>query len=162
VGYENINDINTVCAEFDNKNIINVFLIPYCAKHPDCKYRYRQGCNFCGKCTVGDAIKLARAYKIRHITITSFEHLMETLEKLKKENKKYFSGCCCEAFYLKHLNHFEEKGLAGILMNIDNSTCYDLGKEMDAYAGKFEGFTDLKLPLLEKIFKTCNNRSPGR
>ncbi|MBM3700246.1 MAG: DUF116 domain-containing protein [Actinobacteria bacterium] len=153
---ENINDIYTVCTEFGNKNIIDIFLIPYCAKHPECAYRYRQGCDFCGKCTVGDAIKLAKAYKIRHITITSFEHLMETLEKLKKQNKKYFAGCCCEAFYLKHLNHFEEKGLAGILMNIDNTTCYDLGKEMDAYAGRFEGFTDLKLPLLEKIFKIHN------
>ncbi len=156
VEYENINDINTVCAEFDNKNIIDVFLIPYCAKHPDCRYRYSQGCNFCGKCTVGDAIKLAGAYKISHITITSFEHLMKTLEKLKIQNKKYFAGCCCEAFYLKHLNHFKEKNLAGILMNIDNSTCYDLGKEKDAYAGKFEGFTDIKLPLLKKIFEIYN------
>ena len=161
INYKNINDINFVCKKsnsvfIDNQLKIEVFLIPYCSKHPECKFRYRQGCSFCGKCTVGDAIKIARSYNIKHITITSFEHLSRTLSKLKKENKKFFAGCCCEAFYLKHLSHFEKKGVFGILMNIDNSTCYDLGKEKDAYTGKFEGFTDLKLDLLKTIFEIFN------
>ena len=72
---------------------------------------------------------------------------------MKKKGIRYFGGSCCESFYIKHKEDFERIGLAGILLNIDNKTCYDLGREAIAHEGKFEGFTDLKLPLLEKVFK---------
>ena len=87
------------------------------------------------------------------MTIVSYEHLYETLLDLRKKGIKYYAGCCCEAFYNKHKQDFEKVDLPGILLNIDSTTCYDLGKEQDAYKGKFEGFTSIKLDLLEKILK---------
>ena len=147
------NDIYLVHSDFSDKNRIDFLLLPYCSKLPECKFRYSQGCSFCGKCSIGDAIKLSEKYGIKHMTIVSYEHLHETLLDLKKKGIKYYAGCCCEAFYNKHKQDFEKVDLPGILLNIDSTTCYDLGKEEDAYQGKFEGFTNIKLDLAEKIFK---------
>ena len=77
---------------------------------------------------------------------------------MKEDGVKFFGGCCCEAFYLKHKEDFEKIGLAGILLNTENRTCYDLGKEKDAHYGRFEGFTEIKLPLVKKIIKIFNSK----
>jgi len=151
IGYDQINDIYFVCRPFDPKNVIEILLLPYCSKEPDCEFRYSQGCSKCGLCSIGDAIEVSESFGIKHMTITSFEHLRETLTELRSRGVKYFAGCCCEAFYLKHIQDFENIGLPGVLVNIDSTTCYDLGKEYDAYGGKFEGFTDIKTGLLKKV-----------
>jgi lipoate-protein ligase A len=137
---------------------IEVFLLPYCAKLPNCEYRLCEGCNFCGKCSTGELVKLLAEFDIRSTTITSYENLEETLKTLKAGGVKFFGGCCCEAFYIKHKQDFENIGLPGILINIGNDSCYDLGKEKDAHHGKFEGFTEIKLPLVKKILKIYNQR----
>ncbi len=147
------NDIYMVHKPFSDKNRIEMMLLPYCAKLPDCRFRYGQGCDRCGKCSIGDTMDLAERYGIKHMTIVSYEHLHETLVDLKGKGIRYYAGCCCEAFYNKHKQDFEKVDLPGILLNIDSTTCYDLGKEEDAYKGKFEGFTNIKLDLLEKVLQ---------
>ncbi|MCK5396631.1 MAG: lipoate--protein ligase, partial [Thermoplasmata archaeon] len=87
------------------------------------------------------------------ITITSFEDLIITLNELKSKGEKMFLGSCCEAFYEKHLEDFEEAGLPGFLIDIDSTTCYDLGREQDAYVGDFENLTELRLEVLKLILK---------
>jgi len=145
------NDIYMVHEPFSGKNKIEMLLLPYCAKLPECQYRYTQGCSRCGRCSIGDTAALAEKYGVDHMTIVSYEHLHHTLVDLKARGIRYYAGCCCEAFYSKHKQDFEKVGLPGVLVNIDNTTCYDLGKEDDAYKGRFEGFTSIKLDLLEKI-----------
>jgi len=147
------NDIFLVNSSFSPKNKIEVFLLPYCAKLPECRFRKKDGCSLCEKCSTGDAVKIARKYKIRTLTVVSYENLRNTLIELKKDGAKYFGGSCCEAFYIKHKEDFERIGLEGILINIENKTCYDLGRESEAHEGSFEGFTDLKTGLLERLFK---------
>ena len=85
------------------------------------------------------------------LSITSFENLMETLKDCEKRGMKGYVGCCCEPFYAKHKDDFESVNLSGILIDIDNTTCYDLGREEDAYLGKFENQTNLKINLLKKV-----------
>lgn len=147
------NDIYLVKSEFSDKNRIEVFLLPYCSKLPECRFRKKNGCSICGKCSTGNAIDIAKKYNIKTKTILSYENLKDTLRELKKSGVKYFGGSCCEAFYIKHKDDFDRIGLGGILLNIENKTCYDLGREAVAHEGKFEGFTDLKLDLLERVFK---------
>lgn len=151
IPFKYFNDIYLVNSSFSHKNKIEVFLLPYCAKLPACRFRKKQGCTVCGKCSISDAEKIIKDRGIRSITIISFEHLRKTLLRLKEEGIKYFGGSCCESFYLKHKEDFERIGLPGILLNIENTTCYDLGREADAYAGNYEGFTDIKIDLLKKI-----------
>ena len=138
-------------AGINSNENIEIFLLPYCAKLPQCEYRLCGGCNFCGKCSTGELVKLLDEFDIRSKTITSYENLEETLKMLKADGTGFFAGCCCEAFYVKHKQDFENIGLPGILINIGNDTCYDLGKEEDAHHGKFEGFTEIKMPLVRKI-----------
>ena len=126
-------------------------LLPYCAKLPDCEYRYQDGCTQCGDCCVGDAYRLAEEHGLTPISIQNYERLEETLERCKQEGIEAFVGSCCEPFYAKHRDDFERIGLPGILVDVDNSTCYDLGQEEDAYAGRFESQTYLKLDLLERV-----------
>jgi lipoate---protein ligase len=145
-------------ARINTDKNIEIFLLPYCAKLPQCEYRLCEGCNFCGECSTGELVKLLDEFDIRSTTITSYENLEETLKTLKANGTGFFAGCCCEAFYVKHKQDFENIGLSGILINIGNDTCYDLGKEKDAHHGKFEGFTEIKMLLVRKILNIYNPR----
>lgn len=128
-----------------------VLLLPYCAKKIDCDYRYREGCNECGLCTIGDAIQLAKTFGMDFITIQNYEELESTLERLKKAKVKCFVGSCCEPFYGKHRPDFERIGLPGILVDLERTTCYELGKQEIAFKGEFENQTELNNKLLQKV-----------
>jgi len=148
------NSIFTVHKNFDEAvKECDIFLMPYCAKLPGCEYRHSEGCVMCGKCTIGGSYKIAEKRGVEVKTITSFEHLMQTLNDCARRGMRGYIGCCCEAFYAKHKDDFESVDMSGILIDIDNTTCYDLGKEEDAHIGNFEGQTNLKTALFEKVIK---------
>ena len=143
------------------KNLLKnngVLLLPYCAKLPDCEFRNEDYCARCGGCSIGDAYDIGQEKNLRVISICSFEHLVETFKKLKGEGIQSYIGCCCEAFFEKRQKAFRESGLGGLLIDIDSSTCYELGKEKEAYEGTFEHQTDLKLELLKKIIRNVGAR----
>jgi lipoate---protein ligase len=150
---EEVNDIYTVVRPLSEIRHSDILLLPYCAKLPACAYRYEAGCDQCGACCIGDAFALAERYGLRPISIQNYEDLEETLERLRDAGHEAFVGSCCEAFYAKHRDDFERIGLPGILVDVDSSTCYDLGQEQDAYAGRFENQTYLKLGLLERVVR---------
>ena len=129
----------------------DAMLLPYCAKDAACALRREVGCDECGKCTVGEAWTLARARGLETVCIVDYEHLAATLESLKKSGRRAFVGCCCEPFMAKHRSDFEAAGLPGLLVEIRDTTCYDLDRAADAYAGRFEGQTRLDLALLERV-----------
>ncbi len=83
------------------------------------------------------------------------------MERLKRSGVKGYIGCCCEGFYCKHQDDLESVDLRGILIDIDDQTCYDLGKEREALAGTFESQTDLKIGLLSKLIAYNSNRNNG-
>ena len=133
-----------------------VLLLPYCAKEVECSYRNLQGCEECGRCTVGDAAQMARSFGMNPVTIQNYEELESTLLSLKHSGVKEFIGSCCEPFYGKHRPDFERIGLPGILIDVERSTCYDLGKEKEALKGHFENQTHLNLPLLKRVLEYCH------
>jgi len=137
----------------------DALLLPYCAKLPDCEYRRREGCAKCGGCSVGQAYELAEEAGLTPITIQNFEHLMATLKTLRQNGVRGYIGCCCEGFYCKHQDDLEAIGLPGILIDVENQTCYDLGKEAEALKGTFESQTELKIDTLSRvIIKLCHKR----
>lgn len=137
-----------------------VLLLPYCAKLPDCEYRFTQGCDECGLCTIGDAYKLAKERGLEAVTIVKFEHLKETLSEMKEQGVKSWIGCACEAFFIKRNEAFRDAGMPGVVLDIVGKTCYDLGQEKQAYSGTFEARADLKLPLLEAVVNQVESHSP--
>ncbi len=157
---EDLHDI-TVTGKWVIQNIyeqaVTPLLIPYCAKDISCKYRYIEGCGRCGRCDVSDAYTLADEYGLEPITIQNYEMLEEKLKTLKKNGCKVFIGTCCESFWVKHTKDFEEIGLPGILINVDNNTCYELGKEQVAHRGRFENQTRLKQKLIRRIINGLLN-----
>jgi lipoate-protein ligase A len=130
-----------------------VLLLPYCAKEVECVYRNLQGCEECGRCSVGDAVQMGRSLGMDPITIQNYEELESTLRNLKQSGVKEFIGSCCEPFYGKHRPDFERIGLSGILVDVERSTCYDLGQEEEALKGRFENQTRLNLPLLKRVLE---------
>lgn len=130
---------------------VDWFLLPYCSKDLSCELRRTDGCRECGLCSIGEGYALARHYGLKAVTVTSFENLMENLERLRKCKARGFIGCCCEGFYVKHAQEFEEAGVPGVLVGMDSTTCYDLGKARDAYQGGFEHQTHINLRLLRKV-----------
>jgi len=148
---DQVNSVFTVVKPLAEVPPCSVVLLPYCAKLPECDYRYQEGCDQCGLCCIGDAFSLAEEMGFTPISIQSYEHLEQTLERLKEEGAVAFVGSCCEPFYAKHRDDFERIGLPGILVDVDSSTCYDLGREQDAYAGRFDNQTHLKLDLLARV-----------
>ncbi|MDD3626937.1 MAG: DUF116 domain-containing protein [bacterium] len=150
----NIYSVNFIIGDDFNPK---VFLFPYCSKDVDCEFRRLPDCPQCGKCSVGDGYKMAIDENMECITIITFEDLMEKFEILKKRGITEYIGSCCEAFYVKHQEEFRNSGLKGLLVNIENSTCYDLGKAKEAYLGRFENRTDLNLNLIRKVLMYLKN-----
>ncbi|MCX8036460.1 MAG: DUF116 domain-containing protein [Candidatus Sumerlaeia bacterium] len=153
------------CANGSPRDILarplSLLLLPYCAKKPDCEYRHEAGCEPCGGCTVGEAFEMAERFGLRPVTITSFEHLMDTLAAARAGGVSAYAGCCCEAFFQKHYRDFSAAQLPGVLLDICETTCYDLDRAGEAYHGRFEQQTRLDLPLLEKTlsaFAVCAGR----
>ena len=142
-----------VLKRFEEVKKPQVLLLPYCAKEIDCAYRSRQGCEECGRCSVGDAAQIARSFGMDSITIQNYEDLESTLQGLKRSGVQGFVGSCCEPFYGKHRPDFERIGLPGILVDVERSTCYDLGQEKKAFKGQFENQTRLNLSLLQRVLE---------
>ena len=130
-----------------------LLLLPYCSKLPECEYRTKDGCIQCGGCTIGEAFALAEGKGLKVLTIQNYEHLVETLEEEKRKGLRAYIGCCCDAFQLKRQEAFKQAGLPALLLDIENTTCYELNKEKEAYQGAFENQTHLRIGLLEKILK---------
>jgi lipoate-protein ligase A len=82
--------------------------------------------------------------------VNSFEDLLSELERIKHLNKKAFIGCCCQPFFTKHVNDFERAGVPGILLNIDNTTCYELDQAKEAYKGAFKHETQINSRCLKQ------------
>ncbi|MEK6679115.1 MAG: DUF116 domain-containing protein [Nitrospirota bacterium] len=136
---------------------VGALLLPYCAKPPECDYKNIDGCSKCGLCSVGDAYKMAEEKGLKPITITNYEHLKNTLHSLKEDGVKSYIGCCCEAFFIKRHEAFAEADIPGVLIDIENTTCYELKKEESAYKGDFQEKTELKIDLLKKLFEVRNS-----
>ncbi|MEW5710267.1 MAG: DUF116 domain-containing protein [Pseudomonadota bacterium] len=129
-----------------------VMLVPYCAKPVWCKWRHRDGCPECGKCEVGDAYRMARERGMRVVTVTKYEHLLETLDALRREGAAYV-GMCCSHFYVKRHRAFADAGLPAVLMDVSGSNCYELQQEAAAYQGRFQAQARLDAPLLAKVMR---------
>jgi lipoate-protein ligase A len=150
---EEANRIFTVITSLKDMPKCSVLLLPYCAKNTECEYRHKKDCIKCDECKVGDSYEFAEENGIDVVTILDFEDLLATLTEYKESGVMAFIGSCCEAFYVKHLEDFEDIGLPGVLIDIDNQTCYELGKEQEALAGEFESKTELRTDLIEKVMK---------
>lgn len=126
-------------------------LLPYCAKPPHCAYRYEEGCAQCGTCDMGAAYELAEEHDLVPVTIQNYEMLEDVIRDCRDKGAEAFIGTCCERFYAKHRADFERLGLPGVLIDLDSSSCYDLGQEQEAYVGRYENQTDMRMELLRKV-----------
>jgi len=133
----------------------SALLLPYCSKLVTCDLRYSKACRGCGECKVGEARDMGMHARMKSVCIVSFEDLMSELLKMKESGAKAFIGCCCRPFFTKHVDDFERVGLPGILLDIDNTTCYELDKAKEAYAGRFESQTSVNLDLLNAVLSAA-------
>jgi lipoate-protein ligase A len=141
-----------------DKQIFDYVLLPYCAKLVDCEYRWIEGCSSCGMCTTSNIYEMITDLGVKVRTIQTYEHLIETVEEFKQKGARGYIGSCCEAFYSKHHADFIDTGAPALLVDVNDSTCYDLGEEQDAYVGQFEGQTTLKVELLSHVIQTLWKR----
>lgn len=148
---EAVNEVFTISRPYGEIGGAAALLLPYCAKPVWCDLRHLDMCDECGGCTVGDAYRMAKERGMIPITICNYEHLEATLHRLREEGVASFVGSCCQAFYAKHQGDFERIGLPGVLVDIDDVTCYDLGEELEAHQGVWDKEATLKLPLLERV-----------
>lgn len=131
--------------------VAGALLVPYCAKPTWCKWRHRDGCPECGRCEAGEAYRLARALGLRVHTITSYEHLRETLARLAGDGVRAYVGMCCHHFYIKRARAFEEAGMPALLLDIGGSNCYELRQEEAAYAGRFAAQARIDVAVLRNV-----------
>ncbi len=133
-------------------------LLPYCAKLVDCDYRWVEGCDHCGGCSISSVYELAQNLGLPVRTIQNFEHLIETIHEFKEKGARGYIGSCCEGFYNKHHDDFMDTDVPALLVDVDDSTCYELGEEKEAYIGEFEGQTTLKEELMIRIINELYRR----
>ncbi|HAM43630.1 MAG TPA: hypothetical protein DCM67_01210, partial [Propionibacteriaceae bacterium] len=151
------NNLFTVLKPLTQMPRPSFLLLPYCAKLSDCAYRFRDGCATCGLCSIGTAHEMAERYGLQPVTIQNYEGLEEVLLECQRCGAEAFVGSCCEPFYAKHRDDFERIGLPGVLVDLDSSTCYDLGRQEQAYQGRYENQTELRLSLLEQVLRILTN-----
>ena len=158
---EHCNQISVVNGTFEQIIAVSpsVLLLPYCAKLTSCDLRYKKSCRRCGECTIGPAWTEGLEKEMKIVSIISFEDLMAELAKMKADGTEAFIGCCCEPFFNKHVDDFQRIGVPGILLNIDNTTCYELDQAKAAYAGRFENQTVVNLDLLQNVL-ALNHANP--
>ncbi len=96
---------------------------------------------------------MAKSFEMDSITIQNYDDLESTLHQLKSSGVNGFVGSCCEPFFGKHRSDFERIGLPGILVDLERTTCYDLGQEKKAFKGQFENQTHLNLLLLKRVLE---------
>lgn len=132
----------------------SVLLLPYCSKDLQCELRYRKGCRVCGECSIGPAWTMGRMKDMKVVCVVSFEDLMGELKKMKADGISAYIGCCCRPFFTKHVDDFERVGVPGILLDIDDTTCYELDQAREAYAGRFSSQTRVNLDLLDAVMNT--------
>jgi lipoate---protein ligase len=132
----------------------SVLLLPYCAKPTGCDLRYRKSCRVCDQegCTIGPAWSIGSGLNMRIATVVSFEDLWSELMRMKTDGVSAFVGCCCQPFYIKHADDFRRAGVPGILLDINNTTCYELDQAREAYAGGYDKQTSVNLDLLNSVF----------
>lgn len=147
------NFIFPACGSLEEFKGVSHVLLPYCAKKPSCRWRRTQGCDDCGGCGYGAAARLAKESGLEPITVLSYEHLCRVLAHLAKKQSPGYIGCCCESFFIKHGERFKRADTPGMLIDIEQSTCFDLGKQHEAELGLFENHTQLRLDLLERVIK---------
>ncbi len=150
---EETHNLFSILKHFREVKNPEILLLPYCAKEIDCEYRNLKGCEECGRCSIGEAIQMARCFGMDSITIQSYEDLESTLSRLKRLGVHNFIGSCCEPFYGKHRPDFERIGLPGILVEVERTTCYDLDQEKMAHKGQFMNQTQLNLSLLRRVLE---------
>ncbi len=155
---EYCNQITVVNGPFEEvlRRRPSVLLLPYCAKLTGCALRYEKGCDLCGDCSIGDAWAMGLAERMEVVSVVSFEDLRAELERMKAAGVQAFIGCCCEPFFTKHADDFAQAGIPGILLDIENTTCYELDKAREAYAGRFESQTRVNLDLLNAVLRACD------
>lgn len=129
----------------------SVMLVPYCAKPGWCKWRHTIDCVECGQCEVGDAYIMARERNMEVVTITNFEHLSDTLGKMKQAGVESYVGMCCGEFFLKRHHAFRDSGMDAVLLDIEGATCYELKEEHLAYAGAFKAEARLDIDAVSKV-----------
>ncbi|MGQ9583611.1 MAG: lipoyl protein ligase domain-containing protein [Thermoplasmatota archaeon] len=158
---EEVNDVIPVVKRLEDMRSCDHLLLPYCAKPLDCRYRKVDGCAECGRCSIGEMYSMAREIGLRPISINSYHHLETVLRRLRRQGSRGFIGSCCEAFYIKHREDFERLGVPGVLVDIDSRTCYDIYKDAEAHAGRFDRQTRLKTELFKRVARRFSNR-PNR
>ena len=158
---EHCNQISVTNGPFEEvlRKKPSVLLLPYCAKLTTCGQRHQKGCNVCGDCTVGDAWALGLAKRMEIVSIVSFEDLKAELERMKAAGVTAFIGCCCAPFFTKHVDDFDQAGIPGILLDIDNTTCYELDEARKACAGRFENQTRVNLDLLDTVMSAYDGNT---
>lgn len=152
-----ISTVNTADLE-ESLRETSVLLLPYCAKPPECEYRNTDGCEECGDCSVGEAYALAREKGMLPVSICDYKHLENVFAACHRAGVISYIGCCCRAFLARRHQLFTAAGMSGVLIDIEDTTCYELEHEEDAYAGRFERQTRLKIDLLEKILRNVPER----
>ncbi len=163
---DELNMVHPLCQKMDLEGWSRPdwLLLPYCAKSMECAIRYRDDCYECGLCDIGDMYKLAVKKGLYPVTVTSFEHLMDVLNWLALEHPgETYVASCCQAFLAKHQHEMEDSGVKGIIVSLDSLTCYDLGKEQNAYRGDYEKQSRLETELMTKVidFLTGPERKTG-
>jgi lipoate-protein ligase A len=94
---------------------------------------------------------MARERGIVPITVHDYQHLGNVFKACREAGVQTYVGCCCQAFFIKRHNAFAGAGMTGVLLDIEDKTCYDLSREEEAYLGRFENQTSIKTNLLEKL-----------
>ena len=96
---------------------------------------------------------MARERNMQVTSIVNYEHLEDTLTKMRESGVESYVGMCCSSFFIKRHRAFQEAGMSALLMDISGANCYELKQEEQAYAGQFQAQAELDMSVLQQVIK---------
>ncbi|WDV47639.1 DUF116 domain-containing protein [Clostridiaceae bacterium M8S5] len=130
--------IENLKVKVDGSDIL--LLLPHCIQNSQCPYKITNdiyNCKMCGKCIVGDIIKLTSAYNMEAVVATG-----GTLARqwVKKRRPKAIIAVACERDLTSGINDISKIPVYGVFNIIKKTPCHDTSVDIDKLKNAIDMF----------------------
>ncbi|WP_459076778.1 DUF116 domain-containing protein [Herbivorax alkaliphila] len=136
--YVNFNNIMVGILQKKYKKEDVIVLLPHCLQNSDCIFKITNdisNCKACGKCTIGDVLKITREKKVRCFVLTGGTAARNIVKKLRP---KMILSVACERDLTSGIIDVGNIPVIGIINKRPNGPCYNTCVDVNIFKEKLD------------------------